>query len=218
MHEVTLFAGPSAYGLVTPPPLFDGMRRLPPVRRGDIDKLLVESATPGAIVVCDGVFGGEPAVSHAELCRALDAGWRVWGVSSIGAIRAFELRSEGMLGSGYVYSQFLRFADFPDDEMCLLHSPAEPYFPISEPLVNLRYALEKKKAELGISDVAEARLLSTLRELWFGDRTTATIREVMLGSAGIVEGSADALLDWMKLHRVKTIDLADLLARHPWRY
>ena len=61
------------------------------------------------MIICDGVFESQPAVSHAELCRALDGGWAVWGVSSIGAIRAFEMRAEGMRGFGYVYKQFARF-------------------------------------------------------------------------------------------------------------
>ena len=214
MPEVTLFAGPSAYGLAKSALLPAGAV-LPPCRRGDIDRLLANAATPGVVVVCDGIFQEAPAVSHAELCRAIDAGWEVWGVSSIGAIRAFELRSEGMRGFGYVYSQFERFADFTDDEMCLLHSPEEPYFPISEPLVNLRYALEQKKDELRISEAAAARLLSALRDLWFGDRTEATIRARMV-DVDIAGASADALLAWMRGHRVKGIDLALLMARRPW--
>ena len=216
MPEVTLFAGPSAYGLARSALLPDGAHLRPPARRGDIEDLVENSMEPGVVVLCDGVFQAEPAVSHAELCRAIDAGWQAWGVSSIGAIRAFELRSEGMRGFGYVYAQFGRFADFTDDEMCLLHFPGEPYFPVTEALVNLRYALDQKRAELSISKAAEDRLLSALRDLWFGDRTEERIRALMLDHAGIAERSADAVLGWMRLNRVKTIDLAELMARRPW--
>lgn len=214
MPEVTLFAGPSAHGLARSALLASVACLLPPARRGDVDRLIDNAAAPGVVVVCDGVFHAEPAVSHAELCRALDAGWQVWGVSSLGAIRAFELRGEGMRGFGYVYAQFERFADFTDDEMCLLHFPEEPFFPLTEALVNLRYALEQ--TGFGISDAAAKRLLAALRELWFGDRTEATIRRLMLDHAGIAAASADAMLDWLRHHRVKTIDLAGLMARQPW--
>jgi hypothetical protein len=213
MHEVTVFAGPSAYGMACPS---SGTRWLPPVRRGDIDRLIDAAFRIGVIVVCDGVFGREPAVSHAELCRALDAGWHVWGVSSIGAIRAYELRFEGMRGHGYVYAQFERLADFTDDELCLLHVPEAPYFPVSEALVNVRYALECNKRELNISDAAVARLVQDLRDLWFGDRTESRIRSLMVEQAGINPASADAVLGWLRRHRVKTLDLADLMARRPW--
>jgi hypothetical protein len=215
MVEVTLFAGPSAHGIAPSALLPEGTRLLPPVRRGDIDRL-IDNSEPGVAVVCDGVFQIAPAVSHAELCRALDAGWQVWGVSSIGAIRAHELRSEGMRGFGYVYAQFERFADFTDDEMCLLHFPEAPYFPVSEALVNLRYALDRRRVELGISEAVEATLISSLRALWFGDRTEQKIRSLMLEHAGISLASTEALLDGLRQHRVKTIDLAELMASQPW--
>lgn len=213
MLDVTVFAGPSAYGMARPD---DRTQWLPPVRRGDIDRLIAASSRIGVIIVCDGIFGREPAVSHAELCRALDAGWHVWGVSSIGAIRAYELRFEGMRGHGYVYAQFHRFRDFTDDELCLIHVPEAPYFPVSEALVNVRYALERNRRELNICDAAAARLVRDLRNLWFGDRTETRIRALMIERAGIDPASADVMLGWLRRHRVKTLDLADLLARRPW--
>jgi hypothetical protein len=215
MPRVTLFAGPSAFGIPRETLLRD-TRLCPPARRGDIDRLITETELPGVLVVCDGVFQSEPAVSHAEICRALDADWKVWGVSSIGAIRAFELRDEGMQGSGYVYSLFGRFDDFTDDEMCLLHFPEDPYFAVSEPLVNLRYALERRKAQLGISDGSEAKVLSALRELWFGYRTEEKIRSVMVEEADVEPAIADTLLAWLKQNRVKALDLSDLMTRRPW--
>ena len=214
MGDVVVFAGPSACGI--PRSRLGGARWMPPVRRGDIDRLLEGTQRAGVVVVCDGVFGGEPAVSHAELCRAIDAGWRVWGVSSIGAIRAHEMRFEGMRGFGYVYAQFERFADFTDDEMCLLHVPDPPFFPVTEALVNLRYALEHRKRQLGISDDSQSLLLNALRALWFGDRTENRIRQIMVEQAGIDASSADALLEWTRRHRVKSLDLAGILAAQPW--
>jgi hypothetical protein len=215
MPEVTVFAGPSAYGMPVSTRR-DAELWLPPVRRGDIDKLIDAADSVGVIVVCDGVFASEPAVSHAELCRALDGGWQVWGVSSLGAIRAHELRFEGMHGYGYVYAQFERFADFTDDEMCLLHAPEAPYFPVSEALVNVRFALERRKGELGILDASQTRLLQALSELWFGDRTEARIRTLMVEHADIDPVSADSLLTWLATHRVKTIDLTDLMIEQRW--
>src|SRR5687767_11880075 len=108
MPSVTLFAGPSARDIPSELLLSGGTDLQPPVRRGDVDRLLERADAPGVLVLCDGTIQTQPAVSHAEICRALDSGWQVWGVSSIGAIRAFELRSEGMRGFGYVYEQFSR--------------------------------------------------------------------------------------------------------------
>lgn len=215
MPSVTLFAGPSAHGLTKSSWPANSTTLLPPVRRGDVDHL-VATSDPGVLVICDGIFGSAAAVSHAEICNALDSGWGVWGVSSMGAIRAYEMRSEGMCGFGYVYSMFFELADFKDDEMCLLYFPEEPYFPVSEALVNLRFALEQQRAALGISEKSQRDLLSALGDLWFGDRTEEKIRSLMTGLAGIEARKADTLLSWLGLHRVKTIDLANLMALQPW--
>jgi hypothetical protein len=214
--RVTLFAGPSAYGVPRSALFEAGVDLRPPVRRGEIDALLAEATESGVVVICDGVFQSEPAVSHGEILRAVDAGWQVWGVSSIGAIRAFELREEGMNGFGYVRGQFDRFEDFTDDEMCLLHSPQEPYFPLSEALVNVRFVLERWRHALSLSARQERRILETLRALWFGDRTEDTIRHAIVEHGGIDASRVDVLLDWLSQNRIKTIDLLALISSQPW--
>lgn len=217
MHEVTLFAGPSSFGLA---PAALGVPQVdwqPPVRRGDIHRLLARRSAPGVMVICDGVFQCEPAVSHAEILCALDAGWQVWGVASLGAIRAFELREHGMRGFGWVHALFERVEGLADDELCLLHAPQEPWFPLTEPLVNLRYALERQGRALGIAPEAAARLVAAVRERWFGERDEATLRSLMREVAGLDEPRIAALWRWLTTHRVKTLDLAALMSRRPWQ-
>ena len=217
MIDAVLFAGPSACGI--PSVRFEraGVELRPPVRRGDIDRLLGEPGPRATVVVCDGAFQSVPAVSHAELCRALDAGRTVWGVSSLGAIRAFELRGEGMRGFGEVYAMFERIGDFADDEMCLLHSAESPYFPLSEALVNVRHALARRGRSLGITDASAAAVIERLRRLWFGDRTQGCVRRILVDELGIGASAADALLSWITRHPVKTRDLERLLRARPWR-
>jgi hypothetical protein len=171
--SVVLFAGPSAQGVPLGLLQHRDIDLRPPVRRGDVD-LLIQQQPPAVAVLCDGVFKSAPAVSHAELCRALDVGWQIWGVSSIGAIRAHEMRTEGMRGYGWVHAQFSRHDDFTDDELCLLHLPQPPYEPITEALVNLRYALETHGPALGIGSAASASIIAELRPIWFGDRWCGT--------------------------------------------
>ncbi|MBU6260601.1 MAG: hypothetical protein KGJ30_10370 [Burkholderiales bacterium] len=212
---LTLYAGPSAHGLAPARLQRGGVDRRGPVRRGDIAAQVATQA-PGVLVICDGVFQAEPAVSHAEIVAALDAGWQVWGVSSLGAIRAHELRREGMRGHGWVHAQFARRADFRDDELALLHLGEPPYLPLTEALVNLRYALARRGDALGIPARAQRRLVAALRELWFGARSVEKMHEIMVGAAAIEAAPARRLLAWMAAHRIKTIDLDALLRERPW--
>lgn len=219
--EAVLFAGPSALGLS--PDRWVGVDRRPPARRGDVEALVQERSGrrargPGRVLVlADGVFQTAPAVSHAELCLALDSGWQVWGVSSLGAIRAWEMRAEGMRGFGWVYRQFARHPDFTDDEMALVHAPEPLFLPLSEPLVNLRYALERRGRLLGIGTAPQAKLIEMLRACWFGDRTLELMIDLMVGPLRIPPAAVEDLLDWMLKHRIKTLDLDRLLVARPWR-
>lgn len=215
MAEPVLFVGPTAFGLPANVFADAGVRPLPPVRRDDVARL-VKAAEPGVMIICDGVFGTVPAVSHGELCEAVDAGWQVWGVSSLGAIRAYELRHEGMRGFGGVYAMFERYDDFADDEMCLLHAPEPPYFPVTEPLVNIRHALEKRGAELGVEAVSARLVIDALRALWFGDRSPERILSVLRHEGRMAAADAQQLMAWLTSHRLKSLDLAQLLATRPW--
>lgn len=211
-----LYAGPTLYGLDLELLPDAGVRLMPPVRRGDVQRQVETAQRPGVFLICDGAFQNVPAVSHAELVQALDEGWQVWGVSSIGAIRAHEMRDHGMRGFGEVHAMFARFEDFTDDELCLLHFPEAPWFPVSEALVNVRFALESQGTALGMQASAVRRLIDELRRLWFGDRTSERIRSLMTGSIGCSPQQADGLLRWLSTNRLKTLDLEQLLRQRPW--
>lgn len=212
-----LFAGPSAHGIDAACFAAAGLRLCPPVRRDDVRHLVQGSAAPGVMIICDGVFQAAMAVGHAELCAALDAGWQVWGVSSLGAIRAHELRHEGMQGFGEVFAMFSRFDDFTDDELCLLHFPEPPWFPVTEALVNLRHALQVQGPALGIGADAGQAVIDALRALWFGDRTPQRMEALLRGAGGCSAAQADGLLSWLAANRLKSLDLQRLLQACPWR-
>lgn len=212
-----LFAGPSAHGIDPACFAAAGVRLYPPVRRGDVHQLVQAGGAPGVLIVCDGVFQAALAVGHAELCAALDAGWQVWGVSSLGAIRAHELRQEGMRGFGEVHAMFGRFDDFTDDELCLLHFPEPPWFPVSEALVDLRHALQVQGPALGITQATGQAVIDALRALWFGDRTPQRIEALLRSLGNCSAAQADALLSWLAANRLKSLDLRRLLQHRPWQ-
>lgn len=214
--EAVVFAGPSSAGL--PARCWRGLQARPPARRGSIAQL-VETwpGRPVVLVLADGVFGAEPAVSHAELCQALDAGWRVWGCSSLGAIRAWEMRHEGMRGHGWVFSQLSLHEDITDDEMALLHLPLPPWEVFSVPLVNLRHALWERGDMLGISGRAQRRLIGWLKQTWFGDRTPTLLLDLLCGPLRVPAPAALTLMAHLGRRPVKNLDLHQLLQRRPWR-
>ncbi|MEF1228980.1 TfuA-like protein, partial [Vibrio fortis] len=113
----------------------------PPAKQGDI--YLATHDQPNVIVLIDGYFESVPAVWHKEILYALSLGIKVYGCSSMGALRASELTNYGMEGSGSVFEDYINGVLEDDDEVALVHGPSELAYPhISTPMVNIRATLE----------------------------------------------------------------------------
>jgi len=144
----------------------------PPIRRSCLKPLLADP--PPAIGIVDGEFYQALAVSPIEILPFLDRGIPVLGASSMGALRAVELRHEGMTGVGRVYNMFLSGELDSDDEVAMTFCPTT-LRPLSEPLVNLRVALEAAHHAGIITSREQNRLASLMRATYFPDRTLTAL-------------------------------------------
>ncbi len=98
---------------------------LPPVV-GDVYRAATRQ--PDAIGIIDGRFQDVPAVWHKEILWALNQGIPVYGSSSMGALRAAELDSFGMVGIGAIYRAYRDGVLEDDDEVAVAHRTAEEGF------------------------------------------------------------------------------------------
>lgn len=170
MHRVNaptavLFTGPTLAGH-SPVRVFPGNVDVrPPVRRGDMDAL---PSTVTDVLIVDGVFHSTLAVSAREILAALRRGIRVYGSSSMGALRAAELDRFGMVGVGGVYEMYRSGEVVSDAEVAMIFD-GDSFLPLSEPLVNIRYAI-KRGCETGClaPDVAST-IIATAGEFRYAD-------------------------------------------------
>ncbi len=182
--DVVVFTGPSLHP--------DEARALlnatilPPIKRGDLD--LLRPRKPRIIGIIDGEFFQSLAVSPKEILPLLDSGVAVYGASSMGALRAVELWKYGMIGVGRVFRLFRRGLLDADDEVALAYSPWT-YQPVSEPLVNTRYALRAAVRSGLLERSQAAEIISKLKCVYFPDRT----RELTISLVRQVAGSEQAL-------------------------
>lgn len=213
--KCVMFAGPTLIGANIDSKLLQGVQLMPPVKRGDIDKVISKRA-PGVITIVDGLFHQCLSVGHAEIRTAVKLGWQVWGLSSMGAIRAYEMRDMGVRGFGRVYEMFDEFEDFRDDEVALIHEAAPSYRPLSEPLVHIRFWLKESVNNGHLTKRHEKRLLDQLMLLWYADRTLAAVRRMV---SELIPDRADEVKRSMgnfDRYRVKSHDLTDFLHSRPW--
>lgn len=180
MPEVVVFLGPSLSQVKAEEafPLQADWR--PPARRGDIYRAAREGAK--IILLIDGVFFQASSVAHKEVIYALEAGARVLGASSMGALRASELDVYGMEGVGLIYQAYKSGRLVSDDEVALTFDPFT-YEPRSEPLVNIRFNLEEAWQRGVISKESRDRLFHCAQALYFPERS---YERMMEGAAGLV--------------------------------
>lgn len=160
---------------------------LEPAARGDIYR----ATQAGAIIIglIDGYFGQRCSPWHKELLYALYNGVRVYGCSSIGALRAAELSEFGMIGVGSIYDDFRSRKLTRDDEVTVIHAPQELAFaPLSEALVNLRATIEELAKRDLVSAADGERILTAASRLFYQERTIDQIlSRAFPGHAAVAE-------------------------------
>lgn len=216
---IHIFAGPSLYGSGIQPSTCPDVQWMPPVRRGDVARLCEGEKTPSMIAIADGTFHAYPSVSHGEIRSAIDAGWQVYGLCSMGAIRAAEMRHMGMIPWGRVASMFCENPWLADDEVALIHGNEEPYIPLSEPLIHMREFLDWANRTQLLDQTHAQRITESLRERWYGERTISLLEAQLLevlGVAPLSDQLQSGLGDFGRF-RLKQKDLATFVKSHPWQ-
>jgi len=142
----------------------------PPVSKGDVYKIIPSGVK--TIVILDGVFHSTPSVWQRELLDAIGEGILVVGASSMGALRAAELHTLGMIGVGTIFEWYRDGVIEGDDEVALLHGPQDvDYCPLSTPLVNIRYTLSKAVEDNCVTAEQAAQLIAFAKALHYPKRS-----------------------------------------------
>jgi hypothetical protein len=161
------------------PPVEGGMLGRTQPRAGDV------------IVLIDGYYRDRPAVRHKEIMHLIDNGVTVVGAASMGALRAAELDSHGMVGIGQIYQMYKAGEIDGDDEVAIKHRTAEyGYRADSIALVNLRFGTQRAVDEGVVSPETAAAVVSAAKGLVFDERTWPQITAAIQGclsAAGLAE-------------------------------
>lgn len=139
----------------------------PPIKRGDIPKAVSQGFN--IIGIIDGIFFRESAVSPRELMEILKTNVKLYGASSMGALRASELDRHGMIGVGKIY-QWYRNGTLNSDDEVALSFDSEEFIPISEPLVNIRETINKAINQNIITKEDSETIFKSAKSIYFPER------------------------------------------------
>ena len=146
----------------------------PPVQQGDVLRLV--DGGVDVIGIVDGYFETVPAVWHKEILVAMEAGIRVFGAASMGALRAAELQAFGMVGIGQVFAWYRDGVIERDDEVAVQHAPAElGYAPLSTALVDIRDACSAAVGDGAVRAPLAQALVAAASRIAFAERSCESV-------------------------------------------
>ena len=210
--KVTLFVGPTLprAEIATRMP---EAACLPPASQGDIYR--AARRRPQAIGIVDGYFSGAPSVWHKEILWAISEGVPVFGSASMGALRAAELHLYGMRGVGRIFEAFRDGTLEDDDEVAVVHGPAElDFVAASDAMVNIRATLTRAEAEGIVSADTRSGLEAVGKALFFPQRSWRALLAAARTQQVASEDEVGELERWLPGNTVdqKREDALEMLA------
>ncbi|WP_203897798.1 TfuA-like protein [Virgisporangium aliadipatigenens] len=186
----------------------------PPVLHGDL--LRIDAGPDDVVVLIDGGYHHAASVRHKEILSVIDAGAVVVGCSSMGALRAAELATFGMIGNGAVFEAFRSGRVEADDEVALAHGEPPDYRRFSEPLINMRIAVEAARRIGAVSETEAAAIVDRARSMHYSMRSWKRL-EVEFADAGHLSAAVRRVRSFLDTHPehadVKAADAVDTLTR-----
>lgn len=196
------------------------LRVLPPIRHGDLFDPQIKNGDTAVII--DGVYHQAPAVRHKEIIWALGRGVRVIGAASIGALRAAELKSCGMLGVGTVWRSYANGHLDGDDEVAVGQSTDGDLRSCTWPLVRVRHVVSTAMYKEVIDPAQADRLIDLSAGVYYAHRSLDALRSISRREApAFAEWLADALAadphfgDVKRTDALEAVDLALKMSTTP---
>jgi TfuA protein len=143
----------------------------PPVRVGDLDLL---RGIGRIVAIIDGELAPDALLSASEIERAIGRGLDLRGSSSVGALRAAELRHRGMTGSGWVHRAFCTGWLIGTEEIAVLYDPRS-FHPLTVPLVTVRFWLKRFMRTGAITAPGADAVMSAVKALRLQERTPQAV-------------------------------------------
>ena len=182
-----------------------------PIKRGDLGHDIKEN--PDIIGIIDGVFHQNSAVGHREILNVMKNGVTVFGASSMGALRASELDSLGMIGIGYCYNQYASGAVDSDDDVAVMLD-SETLEALSVPLISMNYVFTNAVCENVISEDEKEELIQIAKSTFYPKRNYAQT----LSKSSLNDEAKENLIDFIRTSdNIKKEDAKELL-KHIKKY
>ncbi len=139
-----------------------------PAKKGDFLRLITSNIRIVGLI--DGYFLQDYPPTPIEVYNLLrKKGVTIYGSSSLGALRAVELKKFGMIGVGKIFELFLNRVIDSDDEVAVTFTDYLQYK--SEALIDIRYNLFLAQKKNIIDNQTKKNILDIAKKTYFPYRT-----------------------------------------------
>lgn len=177
-----------------------------PIKRGDLGHDIKEN--PDIIAIIDGVFHQNSAVGHREILSVMKKGVKVYGSSSMGALRASELDTLGMEGVGYCYNEYASGNVTSDDDVAVMLD-SDTLETISVPLISMNYVFTNAVNENILTQEEKDELIRITKETYYPKRNYAQT----LSKSGLNRDKKEKLINFIRTSEdIKKEDAKALLS------
>lgn len=169
-RDIFVFGGPSLE--LIPQTLLKNATFLPPIKRGDLETLM-HAQKPAICLIVDGVFGANMSITPTECRQLMERGWMLCGCSSMGALRAADLWSLGMIGLGSIYNLFRLGYLKSDADVAVAYEKdnLNHFKELTVSIVHLIYVLKLLQNKNEIDQRQLKQMLLQAKKVFWVDRT-----------------------------------------------
>ncbi|MCC8374510.1 MULTISPECIES: TfuA-like protein [Photorhabdus] len=172
-QKPVVFGGPS----LLRDPRYDSIIEFrPPVQAGDLLALL-GSGRP--VLITDGLFGSNMSITVVECLDFIKAGGILLGSSSMGALRAADCYSQGMVGIGQVFQGYL-FGYYHSDADVALRYHMGSYQEITLSYVHIEHIACYLMIGGQISALQKRQMMALIRRIIWYERYIDLVINAML--------------------------------------
>lgn len=198
--RIAVFAGPSLPAADRV--VCDGVSYLPPASRHDV---LAAAKAFDAVLLVDGVFHHDLAPSPKECFASLECA-RMFGASSMGALRAAECAPYGFTPLGAIARWYVSDRIDGEDEVAVLAHP-ETHEALTVALVNVRYVARLARRQRLLTAGEAETFVARARSIFYMERSW----EDVIGGAPV--RARPYLLELANAHDLKRMDARFALRR-----
>ena len=183
-----------------------------PIKR--LDLLRAARERVGIAVIVDGLFDQSLAVTAGEISDALCIGMAIFGSSSMGAMRAAEAHTLGMVGYGAIFEHIMEAEYFKDDRLgqLLFNCETGTWKAMAHTYMDVFFNLKLLRRQGRISESELGLILNQLDKIGYTDRSYEALRDALIRRGAAHHRCLHAAeLAFKKMGSQKTRDAIGLL-------